>query len=123
MKYMIYITYVFLIFSSSTIYAKNISISCDKPSYFSWNIDNPDWKVQKSPNYRELIFQIDFDFLRSRVKYNGKWFSWIPSTFDKELVSWKYNKNFEYTYNISKKELIERQKSLLLKYIDCKLLF
>lgn len=119
MKYIIYLISLILILNSSVGLSENISIYCAKPSYFSWNIDNPKWKVQKSPNYRDLIIEIDFDFLRSRVKYNGKWFSWIESNFDEDVVSWNYHKDFGYIYNLSTKELIERQNSLLLKYINC----
>ena len=120
LKYIIEVLLILLIFGVSSVQAKTLTISCDKPSYFKWSKNTTKWESQKNPVYRNMVLQINFDLLRSRVKYQDKWYSWAFATFENDIIKWDYSQKFSYKYNLSKKQLIEKQGELFLKYINCK---
>jgi hypothetical protein len=122
LKYIIQGLVILVIFGVSFAQAKTLTIYCGKPSYFKWSENKTKWKNQKNPIYRDMTIQINFDLLRSRVKFQKKWYSWAFSTFEKDTIKWRYSQKFSYNYNISKNQLIEKQDMLFLKYINCRLI-
>ncbi len=120
LKYIIEVLLILLIFSVSSAQAENLTVYCNKPSYFKWGENNTKWESQKNPVYRNIVLQINFDLLRSRVKYQDKWYSWSFATFENDIITWDYSQKFSYEYNISKKQLIEKQDELFLKYTSCR---
>ncbi|MAR79211.1 MAG: hypothetical protein CMM18_03165 [Rhodospirillaceae bacterium] len=122
-KYIIEILLILVLFGVSTTKANTLTIFCNEPSYFKWIGSKENWQDQKNPIYREMTIQINFDLLRSRVKYHDKWYSWAYATFEKDEIKWKYSAKFSYKYDLSKNQLIEKQNELLLKYINCRSTF
>ncbi len=120
LKYIIEALVILVIFGVSSTQAKTLTIYCDKPSYFKWSKNTTKWENQKNPIYRDMTIQINFDLLRSRVKYQDKWYSWAFATFEKDKIYWNYSQKFSYKYNPLKNELIEKQGELFLKYVNCR---
>ncbi|PPR79563.1 MAG: hypothetical protein CFH01_00309 [Alphaproteobacteria bacterium MarineAlpha2_Bin1] len=119
-KYIIEAIVILVIFGVSSVQAETFTIYCGKPNYYKWNENETKWQKQKNPIYREMTIQINFEQLRSRVKYQGKWYSWAFSTIEKEIVTWKYHQKFGYNFNLSKNELIEKKGELFFKYTNCR---